>query len=38
MISKELMTVTWHPKRWWECCLLENEKKEINPIFTDKVG
>ena len=25
-----------HPKRWWNFFLSENEKKEIEPIFTEK--
>ena len=33
--SKELMHVAWHPTRWY---MPEDEKKEIEPIFTDKVG
>ena len=31
------MPVAWHPKRWWDLCMSEDEKKEIDPIFTDKV-
>ena len=23
--------------RWWDWCLSEDEKKEIDPIFTDTV-
>ena len=23
------MSIAWHPKRWWNFCLLEDEKKEI---------
>ena len=30
------MPVAWHPKRWWNFCLSENEKKETEPIFTEK--
>ena len=37
-ISEELMPVGWHSKRWWCWCLSEDEKGEIDPIFTDKVG
>ena len=29
-----MMPIAWHPKRWWNFCLLEGEKKEIEPIFT----
>ena len=23
----ELMTIAWHPSRWWDWCLDEDEKK-----------
>ena len=32
------MPVAWHPKRWWDWCLSEDGKKEIDATFTDKVG
>ena len=32
------MPVAWHPTRWWDWCMSEDENKEIDPIFTDKVG
>ena len=35
MISEEFMAIAWHPKRWWNFCMSENEKKEIKPIFTE---
>ena len=28
-LNEELMSIAWHPKRWWNFCLLEDEKKEI---------
>ena len=34
-ISEELMLIAWHPKRWWNFCVSEDEKKEIEPIFTE---
>ena len=34
-ISEELMPIVWHPKRWWNFCLSDNERKEIEPIFTE---
>ena len=27
------MPVAWHPDRWWDWCISEDEKKEIDPIF-----
>ena len=29
------MALAWHPKRWWNFCMSEDEKKEIEPIFTE---
>ena len=26
-ISEELMPIAWHPKRYWNFCLSEDEKK-----------
>ena len=37
-ISKELMPAAWHPTRWWDWCMPEDEKKGIKLIFIDKVG
>ena len=31
------MPVAWHPRRCLDWCLPEYEKKEIEPVFTDKV-
>ena len=33
--GEELMPIAWHPKRWWNFCMSEDEKKEIEPIFTE---
>ena len=30
-----VMPIVWHPKRWWDFCMSEDEKKEIEPIFTE---
>ena len=27
------MPVAWHPDKWWDWCISEDEKKEIDPIF-----
>ena len=32
------MSVVWYPTRWRDWFLPEDEKKGIEPIFTDKVG
>ena len=28
MISKAMMPIAWHPKRWWNSCISEDEKKK----------
>ena len=30
------MPVAWHPTRWWEWCMSENEKEEIEPFLIDE--
>ena len=30
------MAIAWHPNRWWDWCLSEDEKKEIESIFTEQ--
>ena len=35
-IRKELKSVAWDPTRWWDWCLPEDDKKEIEPTFTDE--
>ena len=27
-IKEELIRVAWHPSRWWDWCVLEDEKKD----------
>ena len=29
VIRKELMPVAWHPTKWWNWSISENEKKEV---------
>ena len=29
------MSVVWHPDRWWDCYMSEDEKK--NPIFVEEL-
>ena len=35
-IIKGLMSGAWHSTRWEDWCMPEEEKKGIEPIFTDK--
>ena len=34
-ISEELMPIAWHPKRWRNFYMSEDEEKEIKPIFKE---
>ena len=34
-INEELIPIAWHPKKWWNFCMSEDEKKETEPIFTE---
>ena len=34
-MSEELMPIAWHPKSSWNFCMSEDEKKEIELIFTE---
>ena len=33
-IKEELMPVAWHPDRWWNWCVPEDEKKELEKYLT----
>ena len=35
MISEELMPIAWHSKRIWKISMSEDQKKGVEPIFTD---
>ena len=32
--NEKRMSITQHPKRWRNCCMHEDQKKEIRTIFT----
>ena len=32
-IKEELMPVAWHPDQWWNWCVPEDEKKELEICF-----
>ena len=36
-LNDELMSVAWHPKRWWVFCVSGDEKKEIDAIFIEEL-
>ena len=31
------MSAAWHPKRWWDWYVSEDEKKEIDPVLTEEL-
>ena len=33
-MSEELMPIAWHPKRWWDFCMSEDDKKEIQLVIS----
>ena len=33
-IKEELMPVAWHPDRWWDWCIPEDEKQEISRLWS----
>ena len=33
-ISEDLMSIAWHRRKWGNFCMAEDEKKEIEAIFT----
>ena len=32
-IKKELLPAVWHPSRWWDWCVPEDEKKETEKLW-----
>ena len=36
-LSEELMLVAWHSSRWWDWCMSEEKKKEIDPMFIEEL-
>ena len=36
-LDEELMPAVWHPNRWWDLCVSEDEKKEIDPIIIEEL-
>ena len=34
-INEELIPIVWHPKRWWNFRMSEDNEKEVEPIFTE---
>ena len=36
-LSEKLLFVAWHPNRWWDWCMSEDKKKEIDPMFIEEL-
>ena len=36
-LTEELMPVAWHHNRWWDWCMSEDQKKEIDPMFIEEL-
>ena len=34
-IKEELMPIAWHPSRWWDWCIPEDERNETEKKFFD---
>ena len=32
-LHEEVIQIAWHPDRWWDWCLTEDEKKEIQKLW-----
>ena len=32
-LKRELMPIAWHPSRWWDWCVPEDEKKETEKLW-----
>ena len=33
-IKEELIPIAWHPSRWWDWCMSEDEKRDRKIFFT----
>ena len=33
LIKEELIPVTWHPSRWWDWCVHEDDKKDAEKLW-----
>ena len=27
------MPIAWHPSKWWDCCIPENEEREMEKLW-----
>ena len=33
-IKEELLPIAWHPSRWWDWCVSEDEKRDTEALWT----
>ena len=36
-IEKELMPIAWHPSRWWDWCVSNDEKQDTEKLWKQYV-
>ena len=36
-LNEKLIPVVWHFNRWWDWCMSEDEKKEIDPMLIEEL-
>ena len=34
-LNEVIVLISWHPRRWQNFCMSENDKNEIKPPFTE---
>ena len=34
-VSQELMSIAWHPKRWWNFRMSEDKKKKLKALLSN---
>ena len=32
-IKEELLPIAWHPSRWWDLCVIEDEKRDTEKLW-----
>ena len=32
-IDRKLMPIAWHPEKWWDWCILEDETKKVKQLW-----
>lgn len=37
-IYKGLMSIAWHPLKWWDWCTSDDKKKETEKLWNNEIG